>query len=128
LCTFNTTVEYYSTLEVNNRVKRTCADKKNLLLLLNYLLALGRAYIRVLGILISRRFLQQILEKTLQYEARDDIDKKIPLVEYTVIRKFFLLRGKKKDTLVQTFSVEKTDHPMLWSALCKPTSGASTGL
>jgi hypothetical protein len=87
------------------------------LLFLNYLLALGRAYIRVLGDLIFRRFLQQILEKTLQYEARDDIDKKkFPLVEYTVIRKkFFCYKGTKKDTLVRTLALIKliiqSNHP-----------------
>ncbi len=41
------------------------------LLLLNYLLALGRAYIRVLGVFTFKRFLQQIMEN--QYSTRREM-------------------------------------------------------
>jgi hypothetical protein len=46
------------------------------ILLLNYLLALGRAYIRVLGIFTFKTIFTTDNGESLQYEARDDIDKK----------------------------------------------------
>ncbi len=60
-----------------------------------------------------------------QYDTRREIIlKKFPLLEYT-IKAFFL--KEKKDTLVRKhLSINKTEHPLLWSALYKPTSEAST--